>query len=102
MARHRIVCTEQEPRSAPHDAAHIIAVGTGSMADKAEQRWTLDQVLNAIKEGNQFYTVSPSTGKEANVSKYECRGCGRSTIRSGADSVTDNNLDNLRQCRGWS
>jgi len=102
MSTYRIVCTTQEPLDKPHDAAHIVSVGTGSDPDTASANWSLKQVLDAIQSGNSFFTKSPSTGKEASVNKYECKTCGRTTIRSSADAVTDNNLDNLRKCRSFS
>ena len=102
MARYRIVCTVQEPLDKPHDAAHIVSVGTGTDPNKASENWTLKQVLDSIDLGNLFYTKSPSTGKEASVNKYKCQTCNRTTIRSSADAVTDNNLDNLRKCRNFS
>lgn len=102
MARYRIVCTVQEPLDKPHDAAHIVSVGTGTDPNKASENWTLKQVLDSMSLGNSFYTKSPSTGKEASVNKYECKTCQRTTIRSSADAVTDNNLDNLRKCRSFN
>ena len=102
MTRYRIVCTVQEPLDKPHDAAHIVSIGTGTDPDKASNNWTLKQVLDSMGLGNSFYTKSPSTGKEAFVNKYECKTCQRTTIRSSADAVTDNNLDNLRKCRNFS
>jgi Protein of unknown function (DUF3892) len=96
MATHRIVCTEQSsPGSYGH--GHILAVGTGSDPAGADERWTVQQVRAAIADGTRFYTVSPSTGKVADVTRYDCW-CGIKTIRSTPDAVYDNNLDNLRLC----
>jgi hypothetical protein len=99
MAQHQIVCTEQEPVTAPRSHAHIVAVGTGIDRARATTRWTLSQVISAIDEGQAFYTVSPSTGKTALVLKVACGVCRHYIIRSHADAVHDNNLDNLRTCR---
>jgi hypothetical protein len=98
MTRYRIVCTEQEPLDEPHEVAHITAVATGIDPNNGDKGWTLQQVLDAIKAGDQFYTVSLSTKKEANVTPFTCKNCGRVTIRSVADAVIDNNLDSLRPC----
>jgi len=87
MASYRIVCVEKDE--------HIISVGTGDNPQQAVKRWKVADVRAAIKDGNRFYTVSPSTGKEANVELFE------ETIRTGADGIADNNLDNLRACR-WN
>jgi hypothetical protein len=91
----RIVCSELQN---PTQHRHIIAVGTGSDPNKADERWTVDQVRAAIRNGDRFYTVSPSTGKTANVEPYDCA-CGYKSIRSTDDAVRDNNLDYLRACR---
>lgn len=98
MSRYRIVCTEQEPMSQPTTHAHIVAVGTGTDPDKADSRWSLQQVLNAMGNGDVFYTQGKQSGRIAKVERQNCRACGRAIIRSAADSVTDNNLDSLRRC----
>jgi len=98
MADYRIVCTEQEPFNQPTTHAHIVAVGTGDDPNKADARWTLDEVLAAMDRGNRFYTVSPSTKKTALVEKYKCHLCWRTFIRSTPDAIHDNNLDSLRRC----
>jgi Protein of unknown function (DUF3892) len=98
MAQHQVVCTEQEPVYLPTSHAHIVAVGTGAVASKATQRWTLAETIHAIRSGEVFYTVSPSTNKIALVRVVSCDKCNHTIIRSAADAVTDNNLDNLRTC----
>jgi hypothetical protein len=57
-------------------------------------------VRAAIVAGDSFETCSPSTGKIAKVKNDICRkdGCAVLTIRSEADAVKDNNLDNLPVC----
>ena len=96
MASYRIVCTEQVPVSQPTTHAHIVAVGTGASANKAEQRWTVDEVWAAIDRRDTFYTKGETSGKIAYVRKHVC--CNRRTLRSDADAVRDNNLDSLRRC----
>jgi hypothetical protein len=98
VAQHRIVCTDQEPIYQPTTHAHIVAVGTGTDPNKADQRLTLQQVLDAMDRGDVFYTVGVTSGKVARVEKYTCTRCWRTHIRSTPDAVTDNNLDNLRRC----
>jgi hypothetical protein len=94
MATYRIVCV-----NTLHPHRHITHVGTGNDAGANEQ-WTVEQVRAALRNGHRFYTVSPSTGLTADVRADDCRinGCTVKTIRSTADAVTDNNLDNLRIC----
>jgi hypothetical protein len=86
---HQIVCVEKDER--------IIAVGTGTDSDKATKRWTVAEVRAQIKLGVRFYTVSPSTGKEADVELY-----GTDMIRTDPDGDEDNNLDDLRACRAFT
>lgn len=74
-----------------HPHRHITKIGGPSGS------WTTEQARVAIARGDVFYTVSPSTGKQARVLRHTCS-CGVNTLRSVADAVTDNNLDNLRNC----
>jgi hypothetical protein len=90
MADYKIVCVTKAGTS-PHQ--HIASVGVGTLFDTR----TVTQVRALLAQGHRFYTVSPSSGKTAFVSSYDCA-CGVKTIRSHADAVTDNNLDNLGPC----
>jgi hypothetical protein len=97
MARYRIVCVESKYfLSGKHD--HIIAVGTSSSTGTADKRWAVEEVREAIDDGDEFYTKSETTAKEAKVRKFTCKECHFDTIRSSDDSISDNNLDNLRTC----
>jgi hypothetical protein len=51
-----------------------------------------------MRRGDRFYTQGVHSGKIALVEPYVCTRCQRTYIRSRADSVEDNNLDNLRVC----
>jgi len=92
----RIVCVETL-----HPHRHITHVGTGDNPNQASDRWTVAQVRSAIRNGNRFYTYSPSTGRTADVEPYDVWVGNQliETIRSTPDAVPDNNLDNLRVCR---
>lgn len=98
MAQYRIVCTEQEPVGHPHTDAHITNVGTGNDPNRADQKWTLDEVLHTMDQGHIFFTKGERSGKTALVEKYVCSHCQRTYIRSTPDRVEDNNLDSLRRC----
>src|SRR5207248_3259495 len=74
----RIVCTELKY---PTEHRHIVAVGIGTDPNKASNRWTVEQVRSALLKGTRFYTQSLSTGKIANVERFDCS-CGYKTIRS--------------------
>lgn len=101
MANYRIVCTDQFPTSEPTTHAHIVAVGGGPNPDSASARLTLDEILDAMRRGDSFYTHGTYTGKIARVQEYVCRLCRRTHIRSAPDAVYDNNLDDLRSC-SWT
>ena len=101
MSTYSIVCTEQEPASQPPEHAHIVAVGIGDDPDRETRRLTLSEVLQMIDRGDKFYTKGIQSGKTAWVEKYWCQHCRQYHIRSAADAVKDNNLDNLRYCN-WS
>lgn len=98
MASYRIICTVQTPFSQPHSHAHITQVGIGNESGYS-QLLTVSQVYAHMDAGHAFYTQSPSTGAVASVHKYNCSHCQAPTLRSGADAVTDNNLDNLSRCK---
>jgi hypothetical protein len=97
MSRYRIVCVESKYfESGKHD--HLTVVGTGKDPAAADKKWTVAEVRSAIDGGDEFFTRSVSTGNEAKVEKFTCSTCDFKTIRSNADRVQDNNLDNLRTC----
>src|SRR5688500_13494584 len=81
-SQHRIVCTEQSNPPA-YGHGHILAVGVGSDPSKASTRMTVAAVRSALRNGDVFYTVSPSTGKVALVRAFTC--CGIDTIKSAPD-----------------
>jgi hypothetical protein len=95
MSQYRIVCVNTE-----HPHSHITTVGTGITAESYSQTWTVDKVLEALEDGDRFYTISPSTGKEAEVKADTCKinGCSVKTLRSTADGVKDDNLDYMPNC----
>lgn len=51
--------------------------------------WTIEQARHAIARGHRLYTVSPTTGAEAELEPF---GDG---IRTKPDQSTDNTLDDL-------
>lgn len=94
MATYRIVCTEQTGCS---QSGHIMAVGTSSNAsDYADRQWTVQEVWDAIAQGDVFYTSAG--GYVAGVNPYRC-GCGWGSLRSTPDATTANNLDSMRLCQ---
>lgn len=77
-------------KSAPTAAGHkhVIEVEIN------EQLRTVAEVIVEIRNGeDDFYTLSPSTGKRALIHPWTC--CGMPTLHSDMKSVPDNNLDSL-------
>jgi hypothetical protein len=93
--RARIVCV-----TTVHPHRHIVSVGIGGEPVAPFTTLVVAEVRAALAAGTAFYTLSPSTGKEAQVRADTCavEGCPAATIRSVSDAVADNNLDNLPTC----
>jgi hypothetical protein len=100
MSQHRVVCTIKEPASQPRSHAHIVELGTSSDGRKFDKLWTLLEIYTSIDSGDEFFTVSPSTGRRSLVQKYNCHVCNHfPTVRSDTDAVRDNDLDRLPRCQ---
>jgi hypothetical protein len=95
VASHRILCVDTE-----HPHRHITRVGTGTKADECSRTWTVEEVRAALEAGDRFYTISPTTWREADVRADNCNidGCLIETVRSKADAIMDNDLDNMPSC----
>ena len=95
MTTYRIVCVKTQ-----HPHRHIVSVGVGASATAPVQMMTMATVRYRIDNGDIFETYSPSTRETATVWKDTCKetGCPFNAIRSHADAVADNNLDNLPAC----
>lgn len=95
MSDYRIVCVNTE-----HPHRHIRQVGTGATTSSYSKLWTIQEARTALANGDTFHTISPSTGARAVVSAdtCHCANCDVKTLRSAADAITDNNLDNLPGC----
>lgn len=93
MTDYRIVCTVQTGGTSH---GHITAVETESNASSPSTRLTVRDVYHRMDSGHTFYTYGG--GLRAPVQKWRCS-CGTSTLRSGPDATTENNLDSLRSCR---
>src|ERR1035437_7964044 len=90
--RARIVCV-----TTVHPHRHIVSVGIGGEPVAPFTTLVVAEVRAALAAGTAFYTLSPSTGKEAQVRRADTcafEGCHVATIRSVSDAVADNNLDN--------
>ena len=97
VAEYQITCVikSTNPRSSSPDASHdhITDVGFGNGVT-----WSVKEVLDAMRRNDTFFTVSPTMQATAEVREYTCDYCRLQTLRSRADGVWNNNLDNLPAC----
>jgi hypothetical protein len=77
---------------------HVTGAGLGDALGYYRERISVEAVRTAIRQGDRFYTVSPTTGKAALVELHDCPSCKAPTTRSTPDWVTDNNVDNISIC----
>jgi hypothetical protein len=89
MSNFRITCVNKKLYLTGHE--HIERVGVQG------EPLSVEDVYRLMNARHNFYTVSPSTGAVALVEPLHC--CHVDTLRSSADAVRDNNLDNLPACR---
>jgi hypothetical protein len=73
---------------------HVRAVGYSNNGNDVmyDDLWTLEQARHAIEQGHRLYTVSPSTGDQAEL---ELHGEG---IRTRPGESVDHDLDDLPPC----
>jgi hypothetical protein len=98
MESWRVVCVKLGTVNQPKPHTHVVGVGTGDRPDWADMRWTFPQVLEAMTEGDVFYTRSETTGRVTPLITHKCPHCGSTCLRSLEESVSDNNLDEMRHC----
>lgn len=98
MDAYRIVSAIQKPAGAPPFHSHIISVGTGGKVKGHKKYWSLDEVLNAMYFGDEFFTENPLTGKKSMIIKFKCNYCDRVFIKFALEEAKDNNLDYLCTC----
>jgi len=94
MSDYRIVCVSRLDTSPEH--RHVTDVGTEN-ARSEMRRWSAVEVRHAMRHGDLFYTISPTTNEMANVEAFDCS-CGLKTIRSHTDAIADNNLAAMPAC----
>ena len=96
MAEYLIRCVNARR---PHE--HVTSADVQELSGDSygnTKTFLVETIRAKLAEGDRFNTYSPSTDKMAGVHSDTCRiaGCEIQTIRSDADAITDNNLDNLR------
>lgn len=100
MAIHEVVCVNHAT-SPGGTHQHISHLGVGNTSGYSA-RITVAQAIANLRSpyGDRYYTVSPTTGRRAEVIEGGCEVCGqRPYVRTTADNITDNNLSQLGSCR---
>jgi len=97
MAEYRIYCVD---RVSYGNHSHIDAVGAIDGSGTVH-RFSREEVFERIGAGaDEFHVIGPTSGKRSEVTRYRCELCLMQAIRSEADGVPDNNLDNQNPCLG--
>jgi hypothetical protein len=71
----------------------IVSVGCSNGS-----RFTEQQVITKIGNGDTFYTNDPFLNKTAEVEIWQWKSNGKEFIKTAADCTVNNNLDNLPLC----
>jgi len=97
---HQVTCVNKAPAPGRlHE--HITYLGLGTVAGY----YTRTSVAEAIAQlrspyGDRYYTISPTTGRRAEVIEGGCEMCGQTPyVRTTADGIHDNNLSALTFCK---
>lgn len=85
IAEYRIICVFH----GANGRVQAVGYSEAGHAVMYDDVWTIEQARHAILKGHRLYTVSPSTGAQADI---ELHGDG---IRTKPDQSTDNTLDDL-------
>ena len=96
MAAYRVVCVEWQTFDDGH--RHIVAIGTGNNPRKAEERWTMTEVLFSMRFGQDRFYTEDADGRSAEVDRAICD-CGARTLGSVAGAIGTETLSSLRPCR---
>ena len=71
MAAYRVVCVEWQTFDDGH--RHIVAIGTGDNPRKAEERWTMTEVLFSMRFGQDRFYTEDADGRSAGVDRVYLR-----------------------------
>jgi hypothetical protein len=95
VAAYRVVCVEWQSFDDGH--RHIVAIGTGDNPRKAEERWTMTEVLFSMRFGQDRFYTEDANGQSADVERVICD-CGARTLGSVAAAGAEP-LSSMRPCR---
>ncbi len=90
----QIVCAERSGKDARHRHIDAVGIATGNTII----RFHVKTVRQLIKKGTvSFFCLGPNA-ENVKVRRYKCA-CGRKTIRTIPDDITDQVLSALPTCR---
>jgi len=98
MAHYRVVAATHQTIHAPLPHSHVLKVVTQIDSSNEERLWSVDEVLDAMRDGGVFYTRSGITGYTTLLLEWECPDCKQLCLRSFPDGVWENDLGNLPPC----
>ena len=90
----RVWCVETDGVSGPRPHEHVIAL-EASGADERRQRWTIVQVIAAIRDGELFVVGDGRRGQAAVLEPSVCPICHRATVVTHPAAA----LDSVTACR---
>ena len=85
--RYRITCVNK------NQYGTIVSVGCSDGS-----RFTEQQAINKIANGDTFYTYDSYFSKVAEVEVWYLKSNGKEFLKTAADCTVNNNLDNLPSC----
>ena len=96
--RYQVICVNKGP-AGTHE--HITFLGLGSGSTYQRRISVADAIVQLrLVSGDRYFTISPSTNREAEVIEGGCEVCAHKPyVRTTADGITDNNLSKLSLCQ---
>jgi hypothetical protein len=92
VTAYRVLCVEWQ--TFPDGHRHIVAFGTGENPRRADERWTMTEIVFSMKFGQDRFYTEDADGGVADVARVVCE-CGARTV-STVDPAT---LSAVRPCR---
>lgn len=79
VQQHRVERLETEPAAGSDDHRHVVALETVDAAGRTF-RWTLVQVIAAMRDGERFVLGGSTAGQAAALEPTVCPHCSRATL----------------------
>ena len=79
LRAHEVVCLQTDPTAEADGHEHVSAIETWD-PDRGRTRWTLVQVIAAVREGETFHAGSASGGQAGVIDPAVCPRCRFATL----------------------